>query len=62
MGDERTIPRRPGGRPRMDREAPLYRVSTRLPVAAADRLIALADRRGTSVAATLRDLVLVRLR
>ena len=54
--------RRPAHRPRIDPAAPLYRISTRLPVAAADRLIALANRRGESVAATARDLLLVRLR
>ncbi len=50
------------GRPRVDRAAPLYQVSTRLPVAAADRLIRLAARRGETVSATARGLLLVRLR
>jgi hypothetical protein len=54
-------PRRPG-RPRVERVAPLYPVVVRLEAAAADRLIALANRRGASVAATARDLLLLRLR
>jgi hypothetical protein len=54
------IRRRPG-RPRIDRAAPLCAISTRIPATAADRLIALAARRRTSVAATARDLLLVRL-
>jgi hypothetical protein len=45
----------------MDAAAPLHSISTRLPISAADRLIALAARRGTSVAATARDLLVGRL-
>jgi hypothetical protein len=61
MTDTAPPARRPG-RPRLNRAAPLYPIAVRLEPAAADRVIALASRRGESVAATTRRLVVFALK
>lgn len=52
-------PQRRRGRPRV--QDPLSRVSTRIPTRHHDRLIRLANRRGESVSATVRDVLLLTL-
>jgi hypothetical protein len=55
-------PRRRPGRPRVERAAPLYATTVRLEAAAADRLIAFANRRGATVAGAARELVIIGLK
>ena len=51
---------RPRGRPRVD--APLERVSTRLPVPVYDQLTTIAKQRETSVSMVVRQLLVLRLK
>jgi hypothetical protein len=51
-----------GGRPRLVRDCESITVSTRLPEPLHDKLKSVADRRGESVAQTLRRLVILTLK
>jgi hypothetical protein len=61
MTDTAPPARRRPGRPRVEREAPLYPIGVRLEAADADRLIAFASRRQESVAGTARKLLILAL-
>lgn len=51
-----------GGRPRLVRDCDSIPVSTRLPEPVHDKLKVIAERRGESVASTLRRLVILNLK
>jgi len=60
MDDQpKPVPPRGRGRPRV--EAPLERVSTRIPTPHYDRLVRLANKRDQSVSALIRQLLVLKL-